>query len=287
MTPRAALEKQAITDSFRDAMSSFNDYARESFSRVPAGVIRPAAMGAGLTSLLAGLYLRHRLNSNLKKLRPAGKREHKKILKHFKLDDLPVLKYPSLDNAGYVEQSNFQPGLLSSGMHVDDPVIAKAIKKNPKLLDKMREKGLIIYDNRFNRPAIIAHEAGHADMGNLSKMAPSRINQSYLRRISDVAAQFLAPAAGGAVGVLTRNPFLGLGAGALTGALINAPTLINEYQATNRAHKYLDKHMPSKKERQQSKDTLDSAFNTYVAGAPVAAAIMGGVGGLASSGWKF
>lgn len=285
MTPRTLLEKQAITDSFRDSMSSFGDYASESFSRVPPFGVRPAILTAGLGSVLTGLYLQRRLNNKLKKLRRASKKDHKKILRHFKLDDLPVLKYPQLDNAAYVEQSGFHPGLLSAGMHVDDPIIAKAIKKNPELLDRMRERGLIIYDGKFNNPAILAHEAGHADMGNLPKMAPSRINQSYLRRVSDVASQFLAPVAGGAVGVLTRNPFLGLGAGALTGALVNAPTLINEYQATNRANRYLDKNMTAAKERQKSKDTLGAAFNTYVAGSAVPAAIMGGIGGLFSSNW--
>lgn len=285
MTPYAFGEKVALSlPDLRPALTSnldsFNRYARDSFDAVDPQMIRPASLAALLGSLGAGAYLNYRLNKQLRTLKKAKRPEHRKILEHFRLKDMPIIKYPKLDNAAYVEQRAFEPGLFSKGLHVDDPVISAAIAKKPAILDKIKKHGLVIYDGKFNTPAIVAHEAGHADIGNMPWYAPSRINQSYLRDLAGVL-NFAAPIAGGAVGVLTRNPLLGLGAGALTGAVLNAPTLINEWQATHRANKYLDEKMMSETERKKSKDTLGTAFNTYLAGATVPAAIMGGIGGLA------
>jgi Zn-dependent membrane protease YugP len=59
--------------------------------------------------------------------------------------------------------------------------------------------------------------------------------------------------------------------------------LINEWQATHRANKYLDEKMLDEAERRKSKNTLGTAFNTYLAGATVPAAIVGGVAGAFAS----
>lgn len=262
------------------SLNELNDYARESFHAVDPRFIRPAALLATLGSLGTGAYLNYSLNKQLRKLKKLRRGEHRKILEHFRLKDMPVVRYPRLNNAAYVEQRAFEPGLFSAGLHADDPVIRAAIEKNPKMLERAKKHGLVIYDGRFNTPAIMAHEAGHADIGNMPWYSPSRINQSYLRDLAGIAG-FAAPLLGGAAGVLTRNPVLGLGAGALMGAVLNAPTLINEWQATHRANKYLDEKMLSDKEREQSKKTLGAAFNTYLASAAVPAAIMGAAGGLA------
>jgi hypothetical protein len=286
MTPYAFGEKVALSlpdiqPALQSGMDSFRRHAQESFRHVHPPLIRPAAIAAALGGLGTGAYLNYRLNKQLRALKKAKRPEHRKILEHFRLKDMPIIRYPKLDNAAYVEQRAFEPGLFSKGLHVDDPVISAAIEKKPAILEKMKQHGLVIYDGKFNTPAIVAHEAGHADIGNMPWYAPSRINQSYLRDLAGVL-NFAAPITGGAVGVLTRNPLLGLGAGALTGAVLNAPTLINEWQATHRANKYLDEKMMSKSERKKSKDTLGTAFNTYLASAAVPAAIMGGIGGFAS-----
>jgi hypothetical protein len=277
-------EKQAAE--VRDGLAAINDYGRESFRNVDPRMIRPAAILATLGGLGTGMYLNHRLNRQLRQLKKAKRPEHRKILEHFRLKDMPLIQYPKLDNAAYVAQGAFEPGLFSKGLHVDDPVISAAIAKKPAMLEKAKKHGLVIYDDKFNTPAIMAHEAGHADIGNMPWYSPSRINQSYLRDLAGIVG-LAAPALGGAAGVLTRNPVLGVGAGALTGAAINAPTLINEWQATHRANKYLDEKMMAKKEREKSKQTLGTAFNTYLAGAAVPAAIMGGLGGLAYQASKY
>lgn len=291
MTPyafgkQAALSLEDLKATASDLNDRFRRHTFDSFRGVNPALVRPALLAATLGSLGTGAYLNYRLLHQLKKLKKAKRQDHKKILEHFRLKDMPVIRYPRLENAAYVEQRAFEPGLLSSGLHVDDKVIAEAVAKKPEILDKMRQHGLVLYDGKFNTPAIIAHEAGHADIGNMPWYSPSRINQSYLRDLSGIL-NFAAPLAGGAVGVLTRNPMLGLGAGALTGAAINAPTLINEWQATHRANKYLDEKMMAKKEREKSKQTLGTAFNTYLAGAAVPAAIMGGLGGLAYQASKY
>lgn len=286
MTPHAFGEKVAlITSDIQPTidrnLDSFREYARDSFHNVDPRMIRPAAMIALLGGLGTGMYLNNSLLQQLRKLKKARRTDHRKILQHFRLPNMPIVQYPKLDNAAYVEQRAFEPGLLSRGLHVDDPVISEAVTKNPKILENAKKHGLVIYDGRFNTPAIMAHEAGHADIGNMPWYSPSRINQSYLRDLAGVVG-LAAPLLGGAAGVLTRNPLLGLGAGALTGAVLNAPTLINEWQATHRANKYLDEKMLSAKEREKSKKTLNTAFNTYLASAAVPAAIMGATGGFAS-----
>ena len=285
MTPHAFGEKVALSlpdvrPQISRGLNDFNDYARESFRNVDPQLVQPAALLAMLGGLGTGMYLNSRLSRQLRQLKKAKRPEHRKILEYFRLKNMPIVHYPKLDNAAYVEQRAFEPGLLSKGLHVDDPVISAAIAKKPAILENAKKHGLVIYDGKFNTPAIMAHEAGHADIGNMPWYSPSRLNQSYLRDLAGIAG-IAAPFLGGAAGVLTRNPVLGVGAGALAGAVLNSPTLINEWQAKHRANKYLDEKMLSDKERDNSKKTLGTAFNTYLAGATVPAAIMGGLGGLA------
>ena len=262
------------------SLDELNDYARESFRAVDPNMIRPASLTALLGGMAASGYAGYRFNQRLRALKKAKRGDHQKLLRYFKLKDMPIVRYPGLDNAAYIEQRAFQPGLLSRGMHVDDDVLRAAIAKKPKILENAKKHGLVVYDGRFNTPAIMAHEAGHADISHMPWYSPSRVNQSYLRSLAGVAG-FAAQLLGGAAGVLTRNPLLGLGAGALTGAVLNAPTLINEWQATNRANKYIDDKVMTDDERKKSKKTLGAAFNTYLAAAAAPAAIMGAAGGLA------
>jgi hypothetical protein len=229
--------------------------------------------------VLVSAIIAQRLMSQLKKLKKSNPAGAKKIMRHFNLKDMPAVPYPKLDNAAYIEPHHFQKGWFTEGLHADDSHLRKLVKKNPKMIEAMRRHGLVIYDKKFATPAILAHEAGHADIGNMPWYAPSNINQKYLRSISDFVTPFAAPTVGLVTGAMTRNPFLGVGAGALTGAVFGAPTLINEWQATHRANKYLDEKMLDEAERRRSKDTLGTAFNTYLAGATVPAAIVGGIAG--------
>jgi len=267
--------------------NTIDGYIRNSLSALPrhldvAGLKIPTrvlgATGGVASSIIFGALLRQRLEK-LKKAKPADAR---KVLNYFKLKDMPLLPYKDLENAAYVDPSQFRPGLFSRGIHEQDDVLQRAVMQNPKLLDKMRQRGVVLYDKEYNVPAILAHEAGHADIGNMPWHAPSRLNQNYGRMTSGLMG-LAAPFAGIFTGALTRNPFLGLGAGALTGAALHAPTLINEWQATHRANKYLDDKMLDAKEKQKSRKTLGAAFNTYLAQAAVPAALMGGAAGYLSN----
>lgn len=263
--------------------NTFDGYVEKSLNAIPRYIevggiklpVRTLALVGGLSSsLLLSLVMKSQIEK-LKKSKPADAR---KVLNYFKLKHMPLVPYENFDNAAYIDSGHFRPSIFSRGIHEEDDVLQRAVLKNPKLLDQMRQYGAVIYDKQFNTPAILAHEAGHADIGNMPWYAPSRLNQTYGRALSGIS-NFAAPFAGLFTGALTRNPFLGLGAGALTGAVLNSPTLINEWQATHRANKYLDDKMLDPEERKKSKKTLNSAFNTYLGNAAVPAAIMGGFAG--------
>lgn len=266
---------------------TIDGYISNSLSAIPSRLdvggwkipTRVLALTGGLgSSIVLGALMRSKLEK-LKKAKPA---EARKVLNYFKLKKMPLVPYENFQNAAYIDSQQFQPGVFSRGIHEDDDVLQQAILKNPKLLDRMRQHGAVIYDKEFNTPAVLAHEAGHADIGNMPAGSPSRLNQTYGRSFSGLA-NIAAPFAGLFTGALTRNPFLGLGAGALTGAVLNAPTLINEYQATHRANKYLDDKMLDPEEKRKSRKALGSAFNTYLGNAAIPAAIMGGVAGYLSN----
>lgn len=245
---------------------------------IPVPLRTMALTGGVASSIIFGALMRAKMEK-LKKAKPA---EARKVLNYFKLKKMPLLPYENFENAAYIDSAHFRPGLFSRGLHESDDVLRAAVEKNPKLLERMQQHGAVIYDKEFNTPAVLAHEAGHADIGNMPWYAPSKLNQNYGRSFAGLTG-LAAPLAGLFTGAMTRNPFLGLGAGALTGAVLNAPTLINEYQATHRANKYLDDKMLDPEEKQKSRRALGSAFNTYLASAAVPAALMGGVAGYLSN----
>jgi hypothetical protein len=265
MTPFEFGEKCASGDDFRE-------YLQQSLAQIPAQARTPMSLLGTVGVLGLNAYYSHRMLDSIKKLKRGTKADTKKILQHFKLQRMPVIEYPEFENAAYIEPNQFQG---DQGLQYRDKIIADAALKNPKMLRHLPQHGAVIYDKKFNTPAIMAHEAGHADIGNMPWYAPSRINQSYLRALSGTVAPFIAPTAGLVAGALTRNPFLGLGAGALTGAALNAPTLINEWQATHRAHDYIDNKLMRPADRAKAKKTLQHAYNTYLTAAAVPAAVLG------------
>ncbi len=133
-------------------------------------------------------------------------------------------------------------------------------------LKQIREIGHIGYDPKFNKPGIMAHEAGHAAMRtNYKWHQPKRFNQSILRPLGMALMPFSVLAAG-ATGENTGNPLYGALAGLGSAGLLSAPTLINEHQATGYAKKYLDKANMPEHVRNKNKDSLNKAYHTYVAG---------------------
>jgi len=84
----------------------------------------------------------------------------------------------------------------------------------------------------------------------------------------------------------TGNPVLSGLAGAGTGlglaAMMNAPTLINENQASWHAKKYLDATSKDDERKAQEKEALNTAYKTYLLGSlavpTLYGAAIGGVG---------
>jgi hypothetical protein len=271
-TIKQSADDNTIAGHIENSISSVPRYFDFGGFKLPMTFAATAGGGA------AAVLLNKLFDSKLKRLQKADKKELNRIRKHFKLKDLPVLPYKGLRNAAYVDSGKFHPGIFQEPLHHSDSTLSAAVSRQPEIEEKLKQHGVILYDDRLNTPAILAHEAGHADIGNKPWYSPSKLNQNYGRTLASVA-NFAAPLAGLFTGAMTRNPFLGIGAGALTGAALNAPTLINEWQATNRANKYLDTKRMSSDEKKKSRKTLGSAYNTYLSHAAVPAAIMGGLGG--------
>lgn len=240
---------------------------------------RQLTLMAGLAApFVTGLVTMANLKNQIKNLETSGEEKNKQILKYYGLDKVPMIPYKDLENAAYVDSGYFKPGLFSKGLQEHDPVIKKYVSKNPHRLEDLRNHGAIIYDRSFNKPAINAHEAGHAQIGNENEESLSRINQSVFRPVSSVVGGLLGNVAGWTTGGLTGHPLSGAVVGGLTGAALAAPTLINEIEATNRAKSYIDAHM-TPEEANKSKRALNAAFGTYLLGSTVGPTVLGAIGG--------
>ena len=166
-------------------------------------------------------------------------------------------------------------------------------KKSKGEIQQMLQAGLVAYHPEFMRKNIIAHELGHASIRNRPWYSPSRINQGPLRTMSNYAG-LLSPIAtllgAGATGTATysktKNPLLSGLVGGVTGlgiaALLNAPTLLNENQATGKAKQYLRATTKNPEELDKDEKALRTAYRTYLLGALAAptlyGAAIGGVG---------
>jgi Zn-dependent membrane protease YugP len=208
---------------------------------------------AGVPLALGGSWLAGHLASNAMRTgKPMTGKEHKKLrdvsgAPH----DMHVAELPGLSNAYYQSP---EAGTSNTG-------------------------GLIAYDPDYNRPPVIAHEYGHADIDNKGGWL-SRLNQNYGRELSTglgvLAAGGVAPIMGARYG-----PIAGGLAGGAAGMLLGLPTLINEIQASRRGLDMLNRSGIRPEDREQHKGTLRRAFGTYLAGAALPAALIGGGVGLA------
>lgn len=251
----------------------------EYFNRI--GLLRPALLVGGLgVPIVTGLIAKNHLDREMHELKKPERGETAAILRHYGLENMPVVKYKDLQNAGYIDSGAFQKSLFGEGMHSTDPVLKAYVKENPGSVERFRNHGAVIYDPKFNRPAIIAHEAGHATIGNEHPLSLNRINQGPLRTLSGFASLLSSPA-GLIGGAATGHPLTGGLMGGLVGAGLAAPTLINEIQATGRAHDYIDKFMDPE-EAKKSRRTLDTAFRTYLLSSLAAPLALGALGGYLS-----
>jgi len=212
---------------------------------------------------------------------------------------IPIERAGALENAYYMPKETYW---------LNEQIRRLAGTKSTKLDRLGVETGTIGYGRNFDRPAIVAHELGHASIGNEHWSSPSRINQMYGRIATlpfNIANVILSPLVGAGVGrragqmtkELSKSVLgasgrgvdlaaMGIGglagglAPAAIGALVNAPTLINEWQASSRAKDWIEHSNMSTKEKQKSRDALDRAFGSYVLGSTLTPGIAGAAGGL-------
>lgn len=232
------------------------------------------------TALLAGFAIQwnmeDRLKDALKAVNNVKKKDIPRILAHSQVSKkMPVVRLPNTENAFYGE-----PG--TAERLFPEPELYLSVKKQltRAQMKHMEELGVIGYDPKFSKPSILSHEAGHAAIRTTKPWYNlSRINQSVLRPLSNVASVTALMGATSA-GAITRNPLIGAGVGLGLGALTSLPTLVNEYQASNYARRYLDDSKLSRDQHALNRQILNKAFNTYLAGAIVLPTLFGVVGGV-------
>jgi len=154
--------------------------------------------------------------------------------------------------------------------------------------DRRREKyGEVNVSEGMDKPAVVAHEMGHAVIGNRPWSAPSRINQSVLRPATSILAPIISMLGGVPLGqqvAKLRTPggpaantaLAGLAGGAM-GAAVNLPTLYSEWEATALAKDWLkNKSGLPEDEQGRSRSALNKALATYLAAATVVPALSSG-----------
>jgi hypothetical protein len=227
-----------------------------------------AALLAGLGASAAGdMLLSRKLLRQFDGLAPTPRGGYLARLKsEAGLPDIPFIKVPLMDNAAYAGPSQMHPDEFGGG------------KKGERDAAAAKTQGSIVYDPTFDKPGIMAHELGHASIYNGGGL--SGFNQSWLRPAGDLLNQ-LSPVLGAGAGYFSKSPAIGAAAGLAAGLLTGAPTLLNEWQATSRGKKYLERAGGlDADEAEKNRDSLRTAFLTYLAGATVPATVGGGVGGL-------
>jgi hypothetical protein len=228
-----------------------------------------------LGSMGLSAYLNHRLKQQLDAMPRSRDKQSLAILRHAGLpSDMPVVSYPGLENAAYIGAGEFDPW-FGRGLHEQDEVLDGLVRRNPGLLKRLKRYGVIALDPEYSAPGVVGHEAGHSAISQGPWYSPSRINQDVLRPLMSLPASILPAIAAGAVGIGTKNPLYGGGAGALAGLLLNAPTLISEYQASRNAKKYIDQSRMTSENKARNHEGLNSAFHTYLANAVAPAALAG------------
>jgi hypothetical protein len=229
--------------------------------------LRLLMLGSLATSALTGVYLHKRLRDSLDKTPNSNPAVLSKIYQSAGIDkDFPTIPVPKLENAFYAS-----------------PYHAKAMQRvtdlSPEVKAKIKELGYIAYDPKYNKAGIMAHEAGHAAMRTTKPWYhPTRMNQSWFRPIGDAMLP-LSGTAGVVTGMATHNPLYGALAGFGSAALLGAPTLINEAQATGYAKRYLDQSTHREDTRNKNRDALNKAYSTYAIGTLLHPTLVGGLSG--------
>lgn len=238
--------------------------------------LRLAIMGGVLSGVLGNAYTSMRLRKALLHTPKIPAEKIKDIYTSVGIDPaMPTKSLPGLANAMYA-----YPFSVGEPNPLDPKEWSTFLAKNKKLIKKL---GLIAYDPRFSRAGILAHEAGHAAVETVKpRFSPSRLNQRYLTPISGFLNRTVSPLLSTGIGAVSGNPLIGAGIGGLTGLLTGTPELVNEYQASNYAKRYLDSddHRMRDTTVDKNKDALRKAYHTYLLGNILPSAVSGGLGGL-------
>lgn len=163
--------------------------------------------------------------------------------------------------------------------------------------DKVTEKdkreaatGYIGLGRGAERFGVLAHELGHAEMGNKPIYHPERFNQSVLLHPVSQIVSRVGGVVGTGVGSMALRDHLhahgvqnlntlggvgGAGIGAVAGVLSSLPQLVNEYQASAKAMKAMEASGASPAELQKTRKALRSAYMTYVANSALFPATLG------------
>jgi hypothetical protein len=180
--------------------------------------------------------------------------------------EMPVVRIKGLNNAFYGKLWHL--GRLGDQLPED-------------VKEKGRRHGVVAYDPEFRNEAVLAHEAGHAEISNRPWHNLSRLNQNVLRPLGA-----LSPLAGMATYALLSDRYGRRDPRAVTAAVATAaagrlPTLISEYQASRLGMAGLDKlyavrslsdRAVAGRSRRNSK-ALRHAFGTYALNAGLSAAV--------------
>ena len=231
-----------------------------------------------VSRILAQAAIGHYASKRMKKGKQLPASDIPDLLGAVGAPPMPAVEWKNLHNAFYSPH----PGIL--GNLLDN--LSDADKENA------HRHGVVAYDPMYKNEAVLAHEAGHAQISNRPWYSPSRINQNLLRPVLGIASGYgglLAASAMaqkyGAAAPQTLATILGIS------TLGNAPTLISEYQASRLGMKGLDrlyelrglKDSTRTNRVKRNKSALLHAFGTYATGAALNAMTLAVAGGLAAN----
>ena len=242
-------------------------------SEISPGLMAAAIVGGLGTPIVANMLLHRSLEKIDAETPKVNSDQISKIYSTIGIpSDMPTVKAPGYRNAGYF-------GKWTSRMQPEYYMADASTKK------KIKKHGLIIYDPSMATAGTMAHEAGHAEIGNRPWYSPSKINQQFIRPVSGSVAGRLS-ILGSILGSASLskynrgdplNPLYGGLIGAGAGALISLPTFISEMQATHAARKYLDASSHRNATIDKNKKALNRALMTYLIAGTAGPATMGAV----------
>ncbi len=215
-------------------------------------------LAAGVGSTIAGALVAHRFTKDLQNYDSVTNRDLRDLYQAGTgYRNYPALEVPDFNNAAWMTPREAR-SLRRSLRRV--PEYQKQYERLQKLEPLIKRRGgLVLYDKEFKKPAIIAHELGHASQ---HKTLKGKLHQGFLRP----AGAFAGSAAQG-IGVFWPDIPLAARLGLILGGSLGwLPTLLTEREASKRGLKALtDAYHLGEEDIAKHKSITDKAFNTYLA----------------------